>query len=306
MDLTKITLPRDIVTHWLWQQPRKFKMWLTMILMASELSHTEVIGNKTYRIERGQFAITMKSLAARLECSKQTLLTFISRLEECGMIKRERPSERFSIITIIGSEEYFGTSETSELAECSNLSKNDNKPQELTKGESTGNAAETSTSIAVTKLDANEFLPRAYSFPIVYNNNYSSSTARVCTREENLKFFEELRNSDSFWEDLSKGLGIPLNQVKVYAEESFHEFLTKGKLKSSREEVQSLLFNWIRSKIENKNRNYHPSDKLQRYANRTQSPQISNSFGGTNFDPRRGVDAPPRQSSNNPKKRFTC
>ena len=277
-----------------------------MVMMASELTHLEVIGNKSYRVERGQFAITIKALASRLECSKQTLLTFISKLEECGMIKRERPSERFSIFTIVGIDEYLGANETSQNAECGNLAKNDNSTTTPEQNVPQNNHSDITPALNVTNLDATTFLPRAYTFPIVYNNYYSSSTARACTREENLKFYDELRNSDTFWEEMAKGLGIPIQKVRELAEESFHEFLTKGKLKSDRREVESLLFNWIRKKIEIKNRIIKTSNTYPHYANRTKSPQISNSNNATNFDPRRGVDAPPRQSSVNPKKRFTC
>lgn len=250
-----IAISRDIDRHWIWLDARRFQMWVQMILWAQYQDGEISIGNKTIRLRRGQFVTTLKVLAGYMRCSKQTVLTFLRVLESSQMIKRDK-SAKYTIITIVNYDKYqlSGT----------------NKDPSFERNETTENNQLSDRSVD-RKLD-----------PIKERINKKEKISSLSSREENLKFYQEIRDSEDFWAKTSEALSISIEQLKGYAEEFFVERQAKEDFQLLLKDVKSYLFNWLRKKVElQKNREEKINTKQKETEHVT-----------TETDNRRGVDAP--------------
>ncbi len=250
-----IAISRDIDRHWIWLDARRFQMWVQMILWAQYQDGDVSIGNKSIRLRRGQFVTTLKVLAGYMRCSKQTVLTFLRVLESSQMIKREK-NAKYTIITIVNYDKY-------------QLSGPNKSPSFERKNEVEND--QVSDRSLDRKLD-----------PIKERINKKEKNSSFSSREENLKFYKEIRDSEDFWMNTSEALSIPIEQLKGYAEEFFVERQAKEDFQLLLKDVKSYLFNWLRKKVElQKNR----EEKINTKQKETEHVE-------TETDNRRGVDAP--------------
>ena len=89
-DDSVIRIPRCLREHWLWNNAKYLKWWLTLVMMAQEADEcTKFIGRRRVTLKRGQLAISVRDLAQIFACSKNTVVTFLRSLREEGMIRRE-------------------------------------------------------------------------------------------------------------------------------------------------------------------------------------------------------------------------
>lgn len=112
-----IKLPREIMNHWLWLDARKLQMWIAMVFMAQyEARKTVMVDNVEVTLYRGDFFMSLRKLAQRLGCSKNTLQTFLRVLESQGMISRIT-MHKITIISILDFDLYCGGEESEESPE---------------------------------------------------------------------------------------------------------------------------------------------------------------------------------------------
>ena len=104
-----IKIPREIMNHWLWLDPRKLQMWMAMVFLAQfEPKKTVMVDNVEVTLYRGDFFMSLRKLSQRLGCSKNTLLTFLRVLESQGMISRIT-MHKITVISILNFEMYCGS-----------------------------------------------------------------------------------------------------------------------------------------------------------------------------------------------------
>lgn len=109
-----IKMPREIMNHWLWLDARKLQMWMAMVFMAQyEARKTVMVDNVEVTLYRGDFFMSLRKLAQRLGCSKNTLQTFLRVLESQGMISRIT-MHKITIISILDFDLYCGGEESEE------------------------------------------------------------------------------------------------------------------------------------------------------------------------------------------------
>ena len=112
-----IKMPREIMNHWLWLDARKLQMWIAMVFMAQyEARKTVMVDNVEVTLYRGDFFMSLRKLAQRLGCSKNTLQTFLRVLESQGMISRIT-MHKITIISILDFDLYCGGEESEENPE---------------------------------------------------------------------------------------------------------------------------------------------------------------------------------------------
>ncbi len=247
-----IALSRDIDRHWIWLDARRFQMWVQMILWAQYRDGDVWVGTKTISLKRGQFVTTLKTLAGYMRCSKQTVLTFLKVLESSEMIRREKHA-KFTVITIVNYDKYqlSGTAEK-HLSEDTSNQPTPNRSLDR-------------------KLD-----------PIKEIINKKEKNSYIETREKNLKFYQELRDADDFWQRSSEALSISESSLKEHAEKFFEELIAKEDFRENLQEVRTYLFNWLRKKF----------DTRQKQDNNNHPQKTETANGTTETDSRRGVDAP--------------
>lgn len=291
MNTGYITVPRDIADHWLWTQPRRLKMWMQLVFMANWEDGNTVFGSKKYDIKRGQFSTTMRVLAGKLCCTKQTLLTFLEVLEQSGMIRREMPGNKFTIITIVDYEIYQASGGERSSMRKSRYSKvkappdDENKNDEneaLANGQYNESAETSGKQKSDRKLDH------------IKEKRNSLSPSRI--REQNKKNLEELNKNENFWKDLADGLGMDktkpdtIPKLKQLGIQYLGEQNSKGK-EILQKELPEHLFNWIRR-------------SLQFPIQKSKNSNHEQKNGKTETDSRRGFDAPPPELPQLPKSRF--
>lgn len=227
-----IAIPRRIEDHWLWQQPRKFQNFLKLVMLANYKESTVVFGNGTYKVRRGQLAMPLRQLAKKLDCTKQTVLTFLELLQRCGMIEKETIDSKFTMLTILNYDEFSpkgaeGEEEDSsheESAKMTNVEKStseaktDNKEEEsdAKEVEDGENGASDDTLKSEKSEDSRHKLDHIQEI-----NNISSSTACARMREGGERFFKDIRENEQFWIDTSDLLKTPIPKLKELAEDVF-------------------------------------------------------------------------------------
>lgn len=100
-----ICVPRELRSHWIWQQDKKLRMWLDLVMLASWDNIDVAIGNTIIKVSRGQYITSIRSISRIWGCCNQTASDFLKLLEQTNMIKREI-TPKMSIITIIDYEKY--------------------------------------------------------------------------------------------------------------------------------------------------------------------------------------------------------
>lgn len=100
-----ISLPRDIVYEWIWEDPVRSQRWLELVMMASWEDTPYLSKNRLIQLKRGQFAITIRKLMLRWQTYSDDVTKFLKLLESEGMITRDT-SNKFTIITIVEYDRY--------------------------------------------------------------------------------------------------------------------------------------------------------------------------------------------------------
>ena len=100
-----INLHRDITNHWIWHNPRHFRWWVLLLLMAQWEPRKVVFGKTSVQLQRGQICTTIRFLARQMDACCHTTITFLNSLEEAEMIHRISNSQ-MTIITITNYDKY--------------------------------------------------------------------------------------------------------------------------------------------------------------------------------------------------------
>lgn len=260
-----------------------------MVFMANWEPQVTICGDRQVTITRGQFSTSTRMLAAKLGCSRQTLFTFLDHLESTGMIRRENIANRFSIITIVDYEKTY------QPLSVKRSQKQDKKIEEKPFENDVADDGRKS----IQSDGADRRLDRKLDH-IKKDKNIKKENTSISSlpRAKNEKFYQEIRESETFWSDASQGLSENPDKLRQMGEHCFGELMTKGKMKESREEVEEHLFNWLRRALEFE-RNPKSDKTIKRdKKNDTDKKQKAD------IDSRRGADAPPPDSSVVPKRRF--
>lgn len=84
-----IKIFRDIRVSWIWEDSRKLKWWLDMLLTVNSKPGKVNVGMNLYECGRGQAIRSLSTWAAQWGVSKSTVKEFFELLEKDGMIVRE-------------------------------------------------------------------------------------------------------------------------------------------------------------------------------------------------------------------------
>ena len=247
-----IALSRDIERHWIWLDARRFQMWVQLLFLCQYQDSEVMIGQFRIKLKRGQFVTTISRLSSYLRSTRPTTYAFLQILEQSKMIKREN-IQKITIVTVLNYTKY------QPIFEDVNVPIVEGKKQDTL-----DRSFDTKLYTIKEKEQKNKKI-----------NNSSSSSLR----EENLKFFEEIKNTPEFWKQTSDSLGLSEKKLRDKAEKFFKERLAKEEFLGTMEEMRKYLFNWLRKAIE-----------LE--ANSQKQNQTIPQNGRTETDNRRGFDAP--------------
>jgi len=110
MDEGWIKLYRVIKKHWIWEDPKKLKWWLDILLSANHQERKVLLGNDLILINRGSFHTSELKLSEKWGVSKTTVRKFLELLKNDRMIDTEK-TKKGTTIKISNYEDYQGISE---------------------------------------------------------------------------------------------------------------------------------------------------------------------------------------------------
>lgn len=104
-----IKLFRKIQTHWIWQDEKKLKWWLSILLNVNHAPQKFPVGDELFICECGQSFRSIEQWTSMFLCSKKTTIKFFELLKKDGMISCEivgNGNRRKHLLTVLNWEEY--------------------------------------------------------------------------------------------------------------------------------------------------------------------------------------------------------
>lgn len=113
-----IKLFRKIQEHWIWQDEKKLKWWLSILLNVNHAPQKFPVGDELFMCESGQSFRSIEQWTSMFSCSKKTTIKFFDLLKKDEMISCEivgNGNRRKHLLTVLNWEEY--QSEETELSQ---------------------------------------------------------------------------------------------------------------------------------------------------------------------------------------------
>ena len=104
-----VSLHRKITEHWLWDNPRELKWWLTILLSVNHDSAKVFLYDGLYEVHAGESFRSIENWAALFGCSKKTALKFLKTIEKDGMIQRKilgKGNRRKHLLSVVNWDKY--------------------------------------------------------------------------------------------------------------------------------------------------------------------------------------------------------
>ena len=213
-----IKLHRAIEHHWLWLDPRRFQWWIQLLFMAAWEPKQITFGNVTINLQRGQIATTTRMLMKQFMCCNQTVFKFLAVLENNNMIVKET-NQKMTLITIVNYELY---QQESAILSATNSSQ---------------------------KSISEDRIPHRKVEQIKEERNNEEKNINISlspSRERDLEFLEELRNSEVFFEQCAMTLKIEISALKEYFKQFSAEMLLQEKYHDSFKDYRQHFINWVK------------------------------------------------------------
>lgn len=96
---------REILDHWVSQDPHMFALWQRLILEANHQEAKKMFNGALTTIRRGELVFGLEAWEAKTGISKKILRRCLKTLEDEGMVGRQR-TNKCSIISIINYDKY--------------------------------------------------------------------------------------------------------------------------------------------------------------------------------------------------------
>ncbi len=248
-----IAIHRKIIDNWIWSEAIYLKRWLDLLFCAAWEPTIWRCGSIKINLERGQLVTSVRRLIHRWGSNGRFITEFLDILEDENMIRREKV-QKLTIITIVNYDKY----------QCVII-----PPDNPVSAE--GRLRSWSQSEQHNKQE---------------NNKNINQQITISREEENLKFYEELRNSDFSLEQAAMTLGCTKHELL----ELLNKFMGEQNFKQTQHrdfsDFRNHFFDWARYQVNNQIKN----------GNRKTNPN-SNTATQIKHAARRGTDVGNKKAS---------
>lgn len=100
-----ITLHRDVLDHWVYEDAEYFRAWVRMLMDANHTGRTAFFNGKDVTLERGQLVYGIHKFCEKTHMTSNRARLFIKRLEKHKQINKVS-NNKYSIITITNYDQY--------------------------------------------------------------------------------------------------------------------------------------------------------------------------------------------------------
>ena len=126
-----IKLYRDILGHWVYEDPLALKVWVTLLCMANHESRKILLNNETLDIRRGQLWTSIRKLSIVTGMTRKTVEIKLKLLQSDGMIFVDAKRGLGTLISVRNYGDY------------QDFSHGDGDTQGYTQGDTQGDKVET-------------------------------------------------------------------------------------------------------------------------------------------------------------------
>ena len=85
-----IKIHRKIIEHWIWEDAKRFKWWMDILLLTNHTDKKTMIGGELITIKRGTFHTSELKLSERWNVSRNTVRNYLNALEKNNMINTKK------------------------------------------------------------------------------------------------------------------------------------------------------------------------------------------------------------------------
>ena len=262
-----IKISREIANHWLWQDAERLKWWLDLLFLAAWEDKQVLHDSHLFVLRRGQIIASISFLSERWGKSHPTIIKFLRLLEGEDMIKRSTIYRQTSILTICNYEKYQCNDDSTLNTQIDSFvdRQNDEKIRgkvdkpisevNIIKSDSLGCKGETKVDTIVdsqvyTIVDGNK----------EYKNNNSTSISSK-GESKNLKFIEELKNTQIWLEQMAMRFRIPIDEIVRRLDDFALYCDCRGTEHQDFNDTRRHFNDWLRIQLEAEKRKNNVSDR---------------------------------------------
>lgn len=107
---------RNILDHWVWQDPMTFRCWMYILLKANHSDKKVMFDGSLMTIGRGQFLTSIRKLGDDVGCSRDKIRKILQTLKEDNMVS-VRATHRGTLLTVINYGVYQDSAHTESYTE---------------------------------------------------------------------------------------------------------------------------------------------------------------------------------------------
>lgn len=104
-----IKLDRAILDHWIWQDEKYFRRWMSILLLVNHTEKKFPVGNELFVCGQGESFRSIHEWSRVFGCSKPTVLKFFKLLEKEDMIRTKilgNGNRRKHLLTVVNWDKY--------------------------------------------------------------------------------------------------------------------------------------------------------------------------------------------------------
>lgn len=226
-----ILVHRKLWDHWIWLSPLQSMRWLDIIYLALWEDKSFEFANKTLDLKRGQFVTTIRVLMARWRTNGDTVRRFLNLLERHNMIKCKKYTD-MTVITVTNYNVYQREKLLQSL---------EDETEEQIVGVSIG-------SPEVQKDNGVQGAWTRTRTQIELNNKETNTLSQ---KEQEEKFLEEIKASQSFIESVAKNHSLDVAQVQQWLEKFCRYIISTEHWHNNCSDAKDHFFNWLDKKLTN-------------------------------------------------------
>lgn len=248
-----LKISRRLQEHWIWQDPKRLKWWLDLLMMAAWRDTETYHDTHKITLKRGQIIASIASLSERWDIDRKVVIKFLKNLEDEDMLIREVVHRQTPIITICNYERY-------QVATDDDMDTQRDIIRDTQRdGQTEKEIKKEKENIPHTPYKEKEINKEKES----EEEDFVVVDARTHVREGATL---DLRPYQARLEAIAMSCHISTMELEQYIQEFNSHLGAKGRTHTDSSAYLDHLYNWILSKQNNHATNNHSSTREQRYA----------------------------------------
>ena len=100
-----ITVHRQMMKHWIWQEPEALKFWMALLLEANWEEKKTMFNGSLLTVKRGQLVFGRIKYSIKLGISEKRIRRYLNLLEKDDMIGQQK-TNKYTLISIVNYDGY--------------------------------------------------------------------------------------------------------------------------------------------------------------------------------------------------------